>query len=145
MLRLIAAILLFLSSLLCIIPAPIYWLWYVAILVSELPWIFIIACLLLLVFIFRKRKFRVPAAAFCMVALCLFLSPIIRAYQVAAHLRQDITQAFSSLQSVGKQGYHFSCRRRRKTLSMDEDADRHFLLRRQRIRPWNFRQRMMIC
>ena len=94
MIRLIIICLLFLLSLLCLFPAPTIQLWYVAILVSEFPWIF--CGIMILLFLWGKgvKRHRRAGDAMAVLTLLIFLSPVARAYYVSASLGRDIDAAF---------------------------------------------------
>lgn len=94
MFRLILAVLLLLASLLAVLPIPARQAWYPAIAVSEFPWIWTIVSVLLLVWIFNTSAYKVPAALLTFVALCLFVSPVFRAYNVAKNLDERLYTAF---------------------------------------------------
>lgn len=96
MLRLILSILLFLFSLLTVFPAPVYFLWYAAILVGEVSWIFICIILVLLVWGFRLNGLQLTATLFLLAALTLYLRPLVLAYRISGTLNDDLTQAFGS-------------------------------------------------
>ena len=92
--RLIILLLLFGMSLFCVIQAFTYHLWYVAIMVTEFPWIFILIELLLLVGGFAPQRFQTMGNVIAIVSIALFASPIIRAYTVSQHLPEELVHAF---------------------------------------------------
>lgn len=94
MIRLILAILLFLVSLLAIFKAPIYYLWLLAIAVTEYPWIFMFVTLLLLAAGFWTQKYKLASTTIGLVALLLFISPIARAHNISATLKQKFAAVF---------------------------------------------------
>jgi acetyl esterase/lipase len=94
MLRLIFLTLLFLVSLLTICKAPAYHLWLVAILVSEYGLLFIMATLLVLLTGWWVNKYQWAGTITGMVALLLFVSPIVGAYMVGKKLKVSINRAF---------------------------------------------------
>ena len=96
MIQLLLAILFFLLSLLCIFPAPEYHLWYVSILTTEFPWIFILILLPFFFWVNKAKKFRIISLSTSAVALVLFLSPIVRAFSVSANLRQELQTALGA-------------------------------------------------
>jgi acetyl esterase/lipase len=93
--RLIFIIIFFLISLLAIFKAPAYYLWLLAIGVTEFPWLFIGITLILLSFGFWVSKYQLAGTIIGCVALMLFLSPIARAYIVAGSLRANFDAAFN--------------------------------------------------
>ena len=95
MIRFIFLIVLFLISLLAIFKAQAYYLWLMAIIVTELPWILIGITLLLLLLGFRTDKFQLAGSIIGLVALILFLSTIYRAYLVSNELSRNMDAAFS--------------------------------------------------
>jgi len=94
MIRLILAILFFLVSLLSVFKAPVYFLWFLAIAVTEFPWIFMFIILAILAAGFWVHKYQVASTAIGLAALLLFISPIARAHSVAASLKKNLAAAF---------------------------------------------------
>lgn len=96
MVRFILIFLLFLASLLAILPAPTYHLWILAILVTEFPYIFI--GVLSILFLLKSRIVRYKRAgnALALITLMLFLSPVFRAYPVAAKLPDELKTSLGS-------------------------------------------------
>ncbi|MCW3122754.1 MAG: alpha/beta hydrolase [Flavipsychrobacter sp.] len=94
MVRLVIICLFLLLSLLCIFPAPVIQLWYVSILVLEFPWVFWIVMILLLLSGYRVQRYAMSGSVLGIIALLLFLSPVMRAYNVGAGLDKDIEAAF---------------------------------------------------
>ncbi|RYE30688.1 MAG: alpha/beta hydrolase, partial [Sphingobacteriaceae bacterium] len=82
-----------LISLLAILPAPEYHLWILAIIVTEFPYIFI-GIMIVLLLIPTKNKLQKAGTAAGLVALILFLSPVFRAYAVAAILPENLETTF---------------------------------------------------
>ncbi|MGI4729163.1 MAG: alpha/beta hydrolase fold domain-containing protein [Janthinobacterium lividum] len=95
MLRLLLILLLLLISLLAVLPAPEYHLWILAIIVTEFPYIFIAVAVILLL-IKTKSRYQKIGNFIGIVALILFLSPIFRAYAVAAKLPENLKATFGS-------------------------------------------------
>jgi acetyl esterase/lipase len=96
MIRLILFVLFFLISLLTVFKAPAY-LWLLAIAVTEFPLIFVgIASILLVTGIWLHNKYQMASNIFGILALLLFLSPIIRSYVVASTLKQNFVAAFGA-------------------------------------------------
>src|SRR6185503_19772625 len=104
MLRLILAFILFLLSLLCLFSAPIFILWYAEILVCEFPWIFSGLALLVLLWRLRVQHYSVAGTVLALAALCIFLSPIVRAYAISKGLDENIdsTLGKDTTQASGK-------------------------------------------
>ncbi len=96
MVRLLLIFLLFLVALLAVVPAPTYHLWILAILVTEFPYIFIILTLVLFLIRTRSVWYNRAGNALLLIALILFLSPIFRAYIVAAKLPEELNANFST-------------------------------------------------
>lgn len=89
MIRLTFIIILFLLSLLSIFKAPAYYLWLFAIVVTELPWLLIVITLLSLVSGIWVNKHQLTGTVIGVLALLLYLSPIVRAYIVSSNLAKD--------------------------------------------------------
>ena len=107
MLRLILAVILLLASLLAVSPIPARQAWYPAIAVSEFPWIWTMVSIGLLVWIVNTTAYKIPAAVITLAALCLFVSPVVRAYAVAKHLDERLYNAFG-VRSADLQAPHRS-------------------------------------
>lgn len=80
MVRLIISVVLLLLSLLTVFPAPHYYLWYVAILVTEFPWIFILLTLALLSFWWGAGGLYWLSNLVLVSSFVLFSVPIAQAY-----------------------------------------------------------------
>jgi len=96
MTRLILIIIFFLISLLAVFKAPAYYLWLLAIGVTEFPWLFIGIILILLSLGFWVQKYQLASSLIGLVALILFLTPIARAHIVAETLKQNFTAVFGA-------------------------------------------------
>jgi acetyl esterase/lipase len=92
-LRFTLAVLCFGLSLLTIFAAPTYLLWEISILATE--WGHWLAVLSLLLFIFNFRRSRL-AAALCLLAAVLAITPLIRALPVAASLPASLQAALGA-------------------------------------------------
>jgi len=95
MTRLVFVIIFFLISLLSIFKAPAYYLWLLAIGVTEFPWVFAAITALLLAAGFWVGKYQLTGTIIGCVALLLFLSPIARAYVVSNSLRKNFDATFN--------------------------------------------------
>ncbi len=94
MIRLIILILLFLVSLLAVFKAPAYYLWLLAIAVTEYPLIFAGITALVTVSGIWVQKFQLAGTLLGLATLLLFLSPISRALGLAKDMRHNVEQAF---------------------------------------------------
>jgi acetyl esterase/lipase len=94
MIRLILLVLFFLISLLTVFKAPAYYLWLLAIAVTEFPLIFVTIVALLLATGIWLTKYQMASNIFGVLALVLFLSPIVRSYVVASTLKKNFAAAF---------------------------------------------------
>ncbi|TFF36538.1 alpha/beta hydrolase [Mucilaginibacter psychrotolerans] len=94
MIRLIVIVLLFLVSLLATFKAPAYYLWLLAIGVSEFPLLFAGITSVFLIAGIWLQKYQLASTVIGVIALLFFLSPIVRAYIVAASLKKDFITAF---------------------------------------------------
>jgi acetyl esterase/lipase len=94
MIRLSFIVLFLLIALLAVFKAPTYYAWLLAIAVTEYSLVFIVITLLLLCTGFWPQKFQLVGTIIGVVALGLFLSPIVRAYKVAEGLNQGLTATF---------------------------------------------------
>jgi len=102
MIRLILIIIFFLISLLAVFKAPAYYLWLLAIGVTEFPWLFIGIILILLAAGFWVQKYQLAATITGLITLLLFFSPIVRAHLVASTLKQNFTAVFGPDSTVIK-------------------------------------------
>ena len=104
MVRLIFIILIFLISLLAIFKAPAYYLWLLAVVVTEYPWIFVGVTILLLGTGYWSNSYRLSGTIIGIIALELFLSPIASAYMVAGGLKKNFESSFGSAKAhnIGK-------------------------------------------
>ncbi len=94
MTRTILATLVFLLSLLTVLPIPARQLWYAGIAVGEFSWVGILVALALLVWSFFAPWRRWIGVALSAAALVLFTTPIIRATSVAKGLDAGLHAAF---------------------------------------------------
>jgi acetyl esterase/lipase len=94
MARLILVSVYFLLSLLCIFPAPTYYMWYVSILTTEFSWLFLLIGILLLLWGIKVKRFAAIGTNIGVLALLLFLSPITRAYKISFELDSKFDAAF---------------------------------------------------
>ncbi|MDT3401794.1 alpha/beta hydrolase [Mucilaginibacter terrae] len=89
--RLIFLFLLFLASLLMLISAPAYYLWLLAVMVGEYGLLFIAATLVILTSGgLIKSKYNIVGTFTGILALGMFMSPIIRAYLISRQLPSNI-------------------------------------------------------
>ena len=96
MIRLILLILCFLLSLLCVLPAPQFDIWYISIMASEFSWLFLIITSILLLLGFRMRKYGVAGTVIGLFAIVLFFIPLITAYGKGNTLAADMDSAFAT-------------------------------------------------
>jgi acetyl esterase/lipase len=94
MIRLTLLVLFFLISLLTVLKAPAYYLWLLAIAVTEFPLIFVTIVAILLIAGIWLHKYQMASNIFGVLALLLFLSPVVRSYVVASTLKQNFVAAF---------------------------------------------------
>lgn len=102
MVRFIICILLLLISLLTIFKAFEYYVWMLTILASEYCWVFIIFVLITLLSGFYVNSYRLAGTITGLLALAFFISPIVRAYNVAESLKQNFTAAFGPGSTIVK-------------------------------------------
>jgi acetyl esterase/lipase len=95
MTRLILLIIFFLIALLAVFKAPAYYLWLLAIMVTEYPLIFTLIAAVLTAWGMWVTPYRVAGNWIGAVTILLFLSPMIRAYFVGNDLRADMAKSFS--------------------------------------------------
>lgn len=94
MLRILFTIILLLLSLLVVFKAPTNLLWRISVAVTEFPYIFIIAALLLLVLSFGAEKYKYVLILINGTALILYTIPIIKTYQVSSDVSVNLIKSF---------------------------------------------------
>lgn len=97
MIRFYIILILFLISLLSLLKAPAYYLWLLAIAVTEFPLVFAGFAALLTATGFWVQRYQLAGTVLALVTLAIFLSPIVRAYWVSKELKQGLTQAFGGV------------------------------------------------
>lgn len=96
MIRLVLLIVLLLTSLLTVFKAPAYYLWLLAIMVSEYPLIFAGITAVITALGYRAVKYQMAGTVIGIITLLLFLSPIVRAYIIGKMLKQEMDSALGS-------------------------------------------------
>lgn len=96
MIRIILIIIFFLISLLSVVKAPMYYLWLLAIAVTEYPLFFAAIVTALLVTGFWVQKYQLVSTLIGIVSLLLFLSPIVRSYIVAGSLQKEMDESLGT-------------------------------------------------
>lgn len=97
MFRLVLLIILLLLSLLALFNAPTYHLWMGAILITEFPWVFLLATLILTGCGFWVNKSQLAGTAIGVIAFIIYLSPIVKAYIISAELKSTESNVLSSV------------------------------------------------
>lgn len=108
MIRLTIIIILFLLSLLAILKAQAYYLWLIAIAVTEFPLIFAGSTILILATGFWASKYQLAGTMLGIIALLLFVSPILRSYLVARNLKQNFESALGTKLKDAAQPFSFN-------------------------------------
>jgi acetyl esterase/lipase len=95
MIKLILLLLFFLLSLLVVFRAPASLLWYMAVLITEFSWIFI---LLVLAVLFWKvpAQYNLLSILFGIATLMFLLTPYWQAWQISRHLDKKVAAAFGT-------------------------------------------------
>jgi acetyl esterase/lipase len=91
MLRIILIIIVLAMSLLVLFPAPTNLLWYVAIMVSEFPWIFMALLTGLFFWSLKADRYHTIGMVLTAVTFLIFLYPVISAYTTGSKLKQLLT------------------------------------------------------
>jgi acetyl esterase/lipase len=97
MVRFYLILILFLISLICIFRAPEYHLWLLAVGVTEFPLLFAGITAALTATGFWVQKYQLAGTILGLVALAIFLSPIVRAYWVSKDIKQDLIHSLGSV------------------------------------------------
>jgi acetyl esterase/lipase len=95
MTRVSLIIIFFLISLLSLFKAPAYYLWLLAIGVTEYPLIFAGISAVLVLSGFWVQKYQLLGTLVGLVSICVFLSPIVKAYVIAYDLNTEFSSTFS--------------------------------------------------
>ncbi|WP_460678669.1 alpha/beta hydrolase fold domain-containing protein [Mucilaginibacter koreensis] len=103
--RFIGLLLLFLLSLLTIFKAPAYPFWIAAIFVAEYGWLFFLFTLLLIISGIWIQKFKVLGTVFGILAMLLFISPVIRAAIIAKTLGAEMNASFQNSGNVSEKAF----------------------------------------
>jgi len=90
MIRLVLIVIFFLISLLAVFKAPMYYLWLLAIAVTEYPIVFAAIVTTLLIIGFWVHKYQMAGTIIGAASLLLFLSPIVRSYVIASTLQNEL-------------------------------------------------------
>ncbi len=108
MIRLVILVVLFLLSLLAVFNAPAYYLWLMAIAVTEFPLVFVAITVAVLLTGFWVKQYNMAGSIVGIVALLLFLSPIVRAYKVAATLPEEMDASLIKSAHQAEKPFSFS-------------------------------------
>ena len=96
MLRLLLTALFFLLALLVIFRAPTNFLWRVSVAITEFPYFFIIASMLLLIWSFWAVNFKATSMVLSFLSFTLYSLPVLNAYQKSAALQRDLIIALKT-------------------------------------------------
>lgn len=99
MIRLVLIVVFFLISLLSVFKAPMYYLWLLAIGVTEFPLVFAAIVAVLLIVGFWVHKYQLAGTIIGVISLLLFLSPIVRSYIVAGNLQNEMDKSLGTISS----------------------------------------------
>jgi acetyl esterase/lipase len=102
MTRALLIILLFLISLLSLFKAPAYYLWLLAIAVTEYPLFFATITTVLVLSGFWVQKYQLLGTLVGLIAICVFLSPIVKAYVIGYDLNSEFNDHFDHYNKVVK-------------------------------------------
>ena len=94
--HLVALTILFLTSLLTVFKAPTFEFWLLAVIASEYSIVFVALTVLLLLTHLFVTSHVLLGSIIGLLAIVLFLSPILRAYFIGQHLPNDLDNAFRS-------------------------------------------------
>ena len=97
MINVALTIVLFLISLLAILPAPAFYLWLLAIAVDEYPWIFVMISTVIIFINLKSKSFPILTALISVLSLLIFLSPIIRAFMISKNLKAQMTSSLGEI------------------------------------------------
>ena len=108
MARLVVLSVLLLCSLLAVFRAPALYLWYLAIVVSELPLLWLGLTSLALVWGIWAGKYGFAGTIVGVATFALFLSPVIRAYRIGVLIDLELDHAFNADDSAPHYSTPFS-------------------------------------
>ncbi|MBA3679955.1 MAG: alpha/beta hydrolase [Bacteroidetes bacterium] len=92
--RLIIAVFLFLLSLMVLFKAPTNFLWRVSVAITEFPYIFIAAAVVLYIISYKADKYKTATLIISAITIVMYSSPMIQAYQRGKNLTEDLLKAF---------------------------------------------------
>lgn len=107
MTRLLLIIVFFLISLLAVFKAPAYYIWLLSIVVTEFPLFFVLISAVLVASGFWLQKYQLAGTVIGVVSIILYLSPIVRAYAVAATLKDELNTSFGPTGSDAEPPFSF--------------------------------------
>lgn len=105
MLRLVLSIVLLLLSLLCFWRAPMLYLWYMAILVTEFWWVFAGVSLVLALAKWGNPAYYTAGTAISVIAMLVFLSTVVRAMLVAKTIDTDFNTSYNTTSDKSSNPY----------------------------------------
>ncbi|GAA4317761.1 alpha/beta hydrolase [Compostibacter hankyongensis] len=94
MIRLIVLVVLFLISLLTVVRPPAYFLWMATVVVDGFPWVFAGVAALVVAAGIRTGKYRLAGTLTGIVAVLLFMSPVLQAWRVAVQVDRRFNAAW---------------------------------------------------
>lgn len=97
MLKLVIITSLLLLSLLIFFKAPINVLWYVSILITEFPWLFILLVLILIMWPANSDRLKILNAVLGAATVIILLIPYIKSWQISKQLRHDFAASIPIL------------------------------------------------
>ena len=103
--RLIVLLLLFTVSLVNFFPVPSKETWYVGIAVPEFPWVFMFATLVMIMWSYFAKRWRLVCFTIATITFLIFTSPIIRAYKVGSNIDKDLAATFGDT-TIAITGFH---------------------------------------
>ena len=102
MTRVSLIILFFLISLLSLFKAPAYYLWLLAIAVTEYPFYFAAITAILVISGFWVKKYRLLGTLVGLITISVFLSPIVKAYVLGYDLNSDFNDLYNHYGKIVK-------------------------------------------
>lgn len=109
MVRLLFSIFLFLLSLLTVLRAPTNLLWRTAVAVTEFPYLFLLACVLVYISCIWAGNYRTVSVFITSLAFILFSIPIVTAYQTSVSLVKELNKNFPTTSLKDTLNTPFSC------------------------------------
>ncbi len=107
MIRLVIAILLLLSSLLVVYKAPMHFLWLLAVVITNYPWLFILLCMAVFISAFWAAKYKLLVMFVSLAALAIYTLPVVYIYKKSTRVKTTLAKSFHGTKHINRQPFNF--------------------------------------